>query len=180
MSITGKMPLSLPSPSKSNLGRPLRKETVFPARKNCDRLTSGGKRDTRQVGRGRSQDPEVVFGPHQLQRIGKKSHQKQDDQATSQFYSCAELELLFFFFFGKKKFKNELVEITSASNKQNAKMATFPESYIYQVVEENHLNLKNRWEPFSWCLESFVSSGKDLLAYESDPQNIFRGQCVMT
>jgi hypothetical protein len=62
MSITGKMPLSLPSPSKSNLGRPLRKETVFPARKNCDRLTSGGKRDTRQVGRGRSQDPEVVFG----------------------------------------------------------------------------------------------------------------------
>ena len=116
MSIMGKMPLSLPSPSRSNLGRPLRKETVFPARKNCDCLTSGGKRDTCQVGRGRSQDPKVVFGPHQLQRIGKKSHQKQGGQATSQFYSCAELELPFFSF-GKKKLKNELVEITSASNR---------------------------------------------------------------
>ena len=59
MSITGKMPSSLPSPCKSNLGRPPRKETVFPTRKNCDRLTSGGKRDTRRVGRGCSQDPEV-------------------------------------------------------------------------------------------------------------------------
>lgn len=58
--------------------------------------------------------------------------------------------------------------------------ATFPQSYIYQVVKEKKLDYKKGWGIFGWCTKSFVSSCKDLFASVLVPQIGFGGQHLMT